>query len=551
MTVGQQLQQARTARKLSFKDVTAVTKIQPWILDALESDRLPELMSPVYVKGFLSTYARYLKLDAAPLVAGLQWPQPASVPGVVPQQEELPSAPAPAPVIPAPPPPQIIEGPVAPPAPVIHPAPVMARQAEPVAPPAAPAEAPVAPPDALEPTREPAAVRPVPPPRRMPARTPRPAARLTVPTLKLPAFKMPAVRLPRVQLPKITMPKFSLPRIELPRVTMPTLPSFRMPKIQLPKFSLPRLTLPDFELPTLRLPEMRLPRVRMPRIPAPVLFRVAQAAAAVGVIAAIVAVRPMQYVKKLPWPNVIIPKVAKADPQPDSAAQPAEEAPAGAVQLARTPEASAIKIQVAPPVEEQPAKPEPVQTAKATEAPAAAAPKLQADEAPAEMARPSRRAERRARQAQAVPGRLEAPSRRADRPERRDAEPSRQAAEAPAKPAAARVAAASIAPIGDALKPRMPDAPPPVSAGPLKLVITASRPTWIKVRADGKLLSQQRLARGANEQWTATKQFEIIVSRPAQVDVILNGQSISPLAMAHRGRLLITHRGVTELPEGP
>jgi hypothetical protein len=112
------------------------------------------------------------------------------------------------------------------------------------------------------------------------------------------------------------------------------------------------------------------------------------------------------------------------------------------------------------------------------------------------------------------------------------------------------MAAASIAPVVDVLKPRMPDVPAPGSAEPLQLVITASRPTWIKVRADGKLLSQQRLARGANEQWVARKQFEVIVSKPSQVDLVLNGQSISPLAMAHRGRLLITHRGVTPLPEG-
>ena len=87
------------------------------------------------------------------------------------------------------------------------------------------------------------------------------------------------------------------------------------------------------------------------------------------------------------------------------------------------------------------------------------------------------------------------------------------------------------------------------STHPLELVITARRTTWIKVRADGKLLTQQRLKRGAKESWTAKRQFELIISKPTQVDLTLNGQSISPFAVAHKGRVLITSRGVTKLPD--
>ena len=74
MTLGARLQQARKARKLSLADVTRQTKIQGWVLETLEADRVPEQMSPIYVKGFLSTYARFLHLDPAPLLAELQWP---------------------------------------------------------------------------------------------------------------------------------------------------------------------------------------------------------------------------------------------------------------------------------------------------------------------------------------------------------------------------------------------------------------------------------------------------------------------------------------------
>ena len=83
---------------------------------------------------------------------------------------------------------------------------------------------------------------------------------------------------------------------------------------------------------------------------------------------------------------------------------------------------------------------------------------------------------------------------------------------------------------------------------PLELVVTAHSTMWIQVRADGKLISQQRLPRGANERWTAQKRFELVVSKPSQVDLSLNGQPLNPFAIALGGRLLITHRGVTQLP---
>jgi len=84
---------------------------------------------------------------------------------------------------------------------------------------------------------------------------------------------------------------------------------------------------------------------------------------------------------------------------------------------------------------------------------------------------------------------------------------------------------------------------------PLALGLTATRTAWVRVRADGKLVSQQRLARGANEQWTAKNRFEVIVTKPTQIELTLNGQSITPFAVAHHGRLLITRYGITRLPE--
>lgn len=111
---------------------------------------------------------------------------------------------------------------------------------------------------------------------------------------------------------------------------------------------------------------------------------------------------------------------------------------------------------------------------------------------------------------------------------------------------------ASVAQVKEPSKPAAPptlQSVPLLSAQPLELVIKAHSTTWIQVKADGKLLTQQRLLRGANERWSAKKRFEIIVAKPSQVELSLNGQPISPFALAHQGRLLITHNGVTRLPD--
>ncbi len=84
---------------------------------------------------------------------------------------------------------------------------------------------------------------------------------------------------------------------------------------------------------------------------------------------------------------------------------------------------------------------------------------------------------------------------------------------------------------------------------PLELAVVARRPTWISVKADGKLVTQQQLAAGAQERWSARHRFEVIVSKPSQIDLLLNGQPISPLLMAHQGRLVITHNRITALTE--
>ena len=106
---------------------------------------------------------------------------------------------------------------------------------------------------------------------------------------------------------------------------------------------------------------------------------------------------------------------------------------------------------------------------------------------------------------------------------------------------------ASLTSVKEPIRPPPPPTLTLLATDPLELSVTAHRTTWIQVKADGKLLIEQRLPRGAKERWSAKRQFELIVARPSDVELSLNGQSISPFAIAHRGRVLITHHGITRL----
>ena len=68
MTLGGMLAEARHARGLSLEQAAAATRIRLHNLSSLEGDRLAELPAPVYVRGYLRTYATYLQVEADPLL---------------------------------------------------------------------------------------------------------------------------------------------------------------------------------------------------------------------------------------------------------------------------------------------------------------------------------------------------------------------------------------------------------------------------------------------------------------------------------------------------
>jgi transcriptional regulator with XRE-family HTH domain len=69
MTFGEVLAAKRGERGLTIEQAAAATRIRAHYLNALESGELERLAAPVYAKGHLRTYARYLGLDPEPLVA--------------------------------------------------------------------------------------------------------------------------------------------------------------------------------------------------------------------------------------------------------------------------------------------------------------------------------------------------------------------------------------------------------------------------------------------------------------------------------------------------
>ena len=67
-SLGKQLRTARMAKEKSLEDISNYTNISKRYLRALEEDQYDILPGHVYVRGFLSSYARCVGLDTKALV---------------------------------------------------------------------------------------------------------------------------------------------------------------------------------------------------------------------------------------------------------------------------------------------------------------------------------------------------------------------------------------------------------------------------------------------------------------------------------------------------
>ena len=67
-SVGEKLRRKRLEKNLTLDKVYKQTKIHTRVLEALEQDRAYNFLSPLYIRGFLRTYAQYLGLDSEKLL---------------------------------------------------------------------------------------------------------------------------------------------------------------------------------------------------------------------------------------------------------------------------------------------------------------------------------------------------------------------------------------------------------------------------------------------------------------------------------------------------
>ncbi len=88
---GKYLRAERELRNLSLQEVSYFTKVRERFLRAIEEDRFELLPSAVYVKGFLTLYARYLGIDPNDVISKYQrYITPQEIPVQVEPKQEVP-----------------------------------------------------------------------------------------------------------------------------------------------------------------------------------------------------------------------------------------------------------------------------------------------------------------------------------------------------------------------------------------------------------------------------------------------------------------------------
>lgn len=68
-TVGQYLRRQREAKQMSLEEVSRATRVPMPSLERIEADRFDELPGEVFVRGFLTSYARAVELPAEEVLA--------------------------------------------------------------------------------------------------------------------------------------------------------------------------------------------------------------------------------------------------------------------------------------------------------------------------------------------------------------------------------------------------------------------------------------------------------------------------------------------------
>lgn len=94
----------------------------------------------------------------------------------------------------------------------------------------------------------------------------------------------------------------------------------------------------------------------------------------------------------------------------------------------------------------------------------------------------------------------------------------------PPKPLTAQV---PVAPPLEAPREKTP--PPQTESGPLRLVVRATEPTWVRVETDEGETIQELLPASAVREWLAQSRFVLTVGNAGGIKLELNGKSLPPL----------------------
>ena len=79
---------------------------------------------------------------------------------------------------------------------------------------------------------------------------------------------------------------------------------------------------------------------------------------------------------------------------------------------------------------------------------------------------------------------------------------------------------------------------------PLKLTVHTRAEVWMQVKADGAVIFQNVLPKGAQESWTAKEELELWTGNAGAMELDLNGKPLSSPGSGVKKGIRVTHRGL-------
>jgi len=80
----------------------------------------------------------------------------------------------------------------------------------------------------------------------------------------------------------------------------------------------------------------------------------------------------------------------------------------------------------------------------------------------------------------------------------------------------------------------------------LQLTVQATANVWLQVKADGSVIFQNVLSKGAKESWNAQKELELWTGNAGAMSLTLNGKPLEGVGRGVRKGIRITHAGIEQ-----